>query len=64
MNAEGMFEQLASTKLVEEIHRYLETVDLFRAEGREPNWRQELDSTDPERARPKAAGLSFEVGPH
>jgi len=28
-------------RLLEEIHRYLKTVDAFRAQGREPTWRAE-----------------------
>jgi hypothetical protein len=46
-----MFEKPDTSKLIEEIGRYLVAVDLFRTEKCEPTWRSELAH---EAARPNA----------
>ena len=63
MDGPAMFEKELD-ELLEEIAHYLGVVDLFRAEGCEPDWRPELVAAEPARAALQTQRLSFDVGPH
>ena len=38
---------LSGPELIDEVRRYLETVDAFRDEGHEPRWRPERPAPEP-----------------
>jgi hypothetical protein len=63
VHAPLMFEQSETTKLVEEVGRYLAAVDLFRELACEPTWRPELAPEPPRPSAPlaKPAPLNAEL---
>jgi hypothetical protein len=55
-------EPRTAADLAEEVERYLATVALFRAEGREPHWRLEPGAR-PRRRRASASSARDLLGP-
>jgi hypothetical protein len=43
--------QISTRLLMDEVRRYLAAVDVFRAEGHEPQWAAERLTEEPQRAR-------------
>jgi hypothetical protein len=59
-----MLESKDTVELLEEIGRYLAVIELFRAEGCEPDWRPELAVVEPVTPTLQPRRLSFDVGLH